>query len=501
MTLPEKPLRIAVGGFMHETNTFALTPTRFEDFAVTQQYPGLCSGEAMLSAIAGRNLAAEGFTQVARAAGHTILPLSWCFAQPGGTVTAQAFERIAAELLAPLGGLAPDAVFIELHGAMVADGFEDAEGELLRRIRAIVGPDVPILASLDLHGNISRASVETADYMTGYREYPHNDWGEAGRRAARDLPRLLGWGRARATAYQSLDVLIPITAQSTYTEPAKSLYARLTQLEAETGVALTLMMGFPPADIPDCGPCVFGYGGDRQAIERAVAALADAVRDAEPAFAAHRVLPAAEAVAEGLRLAGAGRGPVIIADTQDNAGAGSTSSTTGIARELMRQGAAGAIVAICHEPDVAAAAHAAGVGGRVDLPLGVHREGPGQELLAGPFKVVALSDGRFTGTGPMLGNAQVDMGPTALIEKDGVQMLLGSKRQQPLSRNVFEHLGVDPRTRPIVALKSSVHYRNHFEEIAGAILVAASPGANPADPAAIPYTRLPGRVRRNLRGG
>ena len=304
----------------------------------------------------------------------------------------------------------------------------------------------------------------------------------------------------RASAHRRIDVLLPLTAQSTYTEPARGLYQRLAEIEAETGVALSLMMGFPPADIADCGPCVFGYGDDAAQVQAAVDRLAAAVAEAEQAFAAHAVLPAAEAVFTAIRTASTAKGPVIIADTQDNPGAGSPSATTGLARELMRQGATGAIVAICHEPAVAAAAHAAGMGATFTATLGVAAEGPGQEPLSGEFRVVALSDGRFTGTGPMLGGAAVDMGPTAVIEKDGVRLLLGSKRQQPLSRNVFEHLGLDPARERIIVLKSSVHYRNHFQEIAGAIIVAASDGANPADPGAILYTKLPAGIRRSLQG-
>ncbi len=157
---------------MHETNTFVPRPTTFEDFAVAQQYPGLCFGEDMLRQIAGRNLGVAGFAEVAAKAGHRIMPICWSFAQPGGIVTDHAFERISAMIVEPLGYLDPDVVFLELHGAMVAESFEDGEGELLRRVRAVVGPDVPIVCTLDLHGNISEASVRTASLMTAYRPIP-----------------------------------------------------------------------------------------------------------------------------------------------------------------------------------------------------------------------------------------------------------------------------------------------------------------------------------------
>jgi microcystin degradation protein MlrC len=497
--MSNRPLRIAVAGFMHETNTFVPRPTGFADFAVAQQYPGLERGEEMLRQVAGRNLGITGFSEVAAAQGHRIMPLAWCFAQPGGIVTDNAFERIAAMIVEPLAALAPDVVFVELHGAMVTERFDDGEGELLMRIRAVVGPDVPIVCTLDLHGNITARSVETATFMSAYRTYPHVDWGDTGRRVATWLPRMMTWGPWRGTGFRRHDALIPVTAQSTYTEPARGLYQTLAAIEVSTGVALSLMMGFPPADIADCGPCAFGYGPDAATAQAAVDRLMEAFAAAEPAFAAHRVLPAAEAVRQAIALAQTAVKPVIIADTEDNAGAGASSSTTGMARELLRQGARNAMVLIAHEPAAAAKAHAAGVGAMFDAPLGLTVEGPGQERLDGPWRVIALSDGQFVGTGPMLGGAACALGPTAVLEKDGVQILVGSIRQQPLSRNTIAHLGLDPARYSILVLKSSVHFRNDFQEFAEAVIVGSSPGANPSDRSRLPYRKVPPAMLRPLR--
>lgn len=492
-------LRIAAAGFLHETNTFVPRPTTFDDFAIAQQYPGLCFGEDMLRQVAGRNLGVTGFAEVAAKAGHRIMPVCWSFAQPGGVVTDHAFERISAMIIEPLGYLDPDVVFLELHGAMVTESFEDGEGELLRRVRAIVGPDVPIVSTLDLHGNISRRSVELASLMTAYRTYPHVDWAETGRRAARFLPDLLKWGARPSIAFERYDALIPVTAQSTYTEPGMSLYGMVERLEKKHGVALSLMMGFPPADIAECGPCAFAYGGSQKAVDAAVGELMAAFRKAEPAYAAHKPLPAREAVARAIAIAGKARKPVVIADTADNAGAGASSSTTGMARELLKQKARNAMVLISHEPEAAAAAHAAGVGATIDATLGVHVDGPGQEPLSGPWKVVALSNGEFVGTGPMLAGAACKLGPTAVIEKEGVQVLVGSIRQQPLSRNTIRHLGIDPARKSILVLKSSVHFRNDFQEFAEEVITADSPGANPPDRRKLKYRRLPKAMLRPLR--
>src|SRR4051795_2282547 len=372
------PLRIAVGGFLHESATFVDTPTTWDDFARTGAWPGACEGEAMLQTLAGLNLATSHFVDEARRAGHTIVPTIWTMAQPAGPVTAQAFERVSATLIEGYRRSGADVIFAELHGAMVADGYDDAEGELLRRIRAVVGPDVPIVGTLDLHVNMSDAMLEKANLLSAYRTYPHVDWGETGARVARWLDRVLSWGRRPAKAMRRIPFLVPVTAGCSMISPARELYELLEAIEAETGVHLSFTPGFPPADIADCGPAVFGYGSDRATVQGAVDRLADAVDAAEGAFAAQRVQPVREAVANAIRIAKTAQKPVVLADSQDNPGAGSPSNTTGIIAELLAQGAEGAIVGIVHDPETASAAHAAGVGAILNAPIGGGLSGDGQ---------------------------------------------------------------------------------------------------------------------------
>ena len=171
------PLRIAVGGFMHETNTFVQRPTTWADFAEAGPWPGATEGEAVLSTFRGLNLAIAHFMGAAEAAGHRVTPLAWAGAMPGGRVTDDAFERMAGRIVEGLRRERPDAIFLELHGAMATESHDDGEGELLRRVRETVRPDVPVLLSLDLHANVSRDMVELADFTSSYRTYPHVDWG------------------------------------------------------------------------------------------------------------------------------------------------------------------------------------------------------------------------------------------------------------------------------------------------------------------------------------
>src|SRR5262245_2508833 len=185
--------RIAIGGVQHETNTFASTRATFEDFVQADAWPGLCRGAALIEAVKGINLPIAGFIEQARDDCHTLKPLVWCSAQPSGPVTRDAFERIAFILLEDLAASLPvDAVYLDLHGAMVAEHLDDADGELLARVRECVGKMVPVVASLDLHANVSRTMVDQASALVAYRNYPHTDMAESGARAAALIAGLVG---------------------------------------------------------------------------------------------------------------------------------------------------------------------------------------------------------------------------------------------------------------------------------------------------------------------
>ncbi|MCC7346243.1 MAG: M81 family metallopeptidase [Variibacter sp.] len=490
-------MKIAVGGFMHETNTFVSTPTTWEDFLRGGAWPTLTEGDDIPRVFRGINLALAHFIAGVTAAGHTLAPLAWACAQPSGKVTDDAFERMAEKLVEGARKARPDAVFLELHGAMVTQRHDDGEVALVRRMREAVGPDVPILASLDLHANLAPETIALFDFISSYRTYPHVDWGESGARCATWFDRVMAAKPARA--FRRPPFLIPVTTGCTYVEPAKGLYETLAAIEAESGVHLSLNMGFPPADIPDVGPSITAYGGDQGAVDAAADRLYAALLAAEPGFAAHRPLPVAEAVAEARRLAPGARRPIILADTQDNPGAGAPSNTTGLIAELLRQGATRAVVGIVHDERAAAAAHAAGRGGRVER-LGGGGEGPGQEPLPGPWEVVALSDGRFKGTSPMLRVDETRMGPTALLRQQGVEVLVATIRQQPVHLEVFTHLGVDLNSRAIIGVKSSVHFRSGYQDIAERIIVTLAPGVNVEDPASFRFTRIRPGVRLRPQG-
>lgn len=481
-------LRIAVGGVQHETNTFATTRAGFAEFVAADAWPGLTRGPALIDAVRGINLPIAGFIEEAQRAGHELRPLSWCAAQPSGPVTRDAFERIAFILLEDLRAQLPvDAVYLDLHGAMVAEHLDDADGEFLGRVRALVGASTPVIATLDLHANVSAAMLDAASLLVAYRTYPHVDMAETGARAARALPRVVGRPRL-VRAHRQLDFLIPLTWQCTLVAPMRELMARAIEATRDSIVALELTPGFPLADVADSGPCVFGYGEDAS-VGRVVDELAAAVAASEAQFAG-RLWSIDDAVERALTIANVGLGPVILVDTQDNPGAGGNADTMSLIKALVARGADAVVAGLICDEAVARAAHAAGKGQTLRARLGAQSGFAGETPLEAEFAVEALGDGRFTGTGPFYLGTHMELGPMALLRIGGVRIVVASRKQQAADQAMFRHLGIEPAEARILVLKSSVHFRADFGALASEILVVAAPGPSPADPAQLPFRKL-----------
>jgi len=482
--------RIGVAGFMHETNTFAPTRTGWAAFAEAVDRPRLQRGNEMFGTFERMNVGTGGAIETLQAGRHAVAPLCWAAATPAGYVTADAFERYVAILLDAIANAGPlDGLYLDLHGAMVAETFEDGEGELLARVRGLVGSELPIVASLDLHSNTTPAMFALADALVGYRTYPHVDMRETGARAARLLDEILRRGRKPAKAYRQAPFLMPLTWQCTSIEPILSLYRTIATMEAEDVASITFSAGFPMADINHCGPAVSAYAWDAATAARAADRLIQSINAREKDFAG-KVYTADQAASEAMHLAPGATRPIVLADTQDNPGAGGTSDTTGVLDALIRHKAEGAVVAILHDAEAAAKAHAAGIGATLTLALG-GRGGPeGVAPVIGSFSVAALGDGNFTCTGPMWGGSRQRLGPMALLRTGGVSVIVSTGIAQAGDQSMLRHLGVEPVQCKIIALKSSVHFRADFEPIAETVLVVESPGYAVNDPAALPFKHL-----------
>jgi len=489
--------RIAVGGFQHETNTFAPSKADYPAFEAGGGWPGVQYGDALFAAVEGANIPAAGAIQALRAQGQQLVGTAWAAASPSAQVTREAYERIAGELVERLRAAGRvDGVYLDLHGAMVSEEFDDGEGELLRRVREVVGPRVPIAASLDLHANVTRAMLETADAFAAYRTYPHVDMADTGARAAHLLERMLKTGERLARADHALDFLTGLPSQCSFIEPCKGIYAELGALENRHDVVLSFTPGFPMADFAECGMAVFGYGPERRSVERCVERLREMVAGAEKDFALELHAPG-DAVRRA-RAKGAPGAPVVLADTQDNPGAGGNGDTTGLLAALIEQRAEDAVLGLLIDAEAAERARDAGQGATLAFSLGGRSKISGDAPLDGEFTVERVGDGRFSCTGPMFKGFRMTLGNMALLRSraaPGVRVVLASRKVQAADQEMFRHLGVEPRTQRVLGLKSSVHFRADFEPIAREVLVVKSPGPALADPTEFHWTKL----RKGLR--
>jgi microcystin degradation protein MlrC len=486
--------RIAVGGFHHETNTFVDTSTDFAYFCSHRDRPPLVRRGDVLKWLNGVSFALSGFLQI-MTKDHDIVPLLWTSGGAGGMVTREAFERIAAEFVAELSQQMPvDAIYLDLHGAMVTEDFEDGEGELLRRIRACVGREMPIVISLDYHANVTPAMVDRVDAVCGYLTYPHVDRPETGIRAARAMQHVLKNGRTPGRALRKVPFLIPLHSQCTMVQPSLGIIERAQSLESADLLTVSYLAGFPPSDIFYCGPSVVVHGMTQVAADRAADDVARFIASREAEFAVP-VLSPAEAVVRAKAITEGVTRPVIIADTQDNPGAGGSADTTGLLFALVEGGAEGAALGYLCDEQAVKAAHSAGKGANITLELG-GRSGPqGVVPFRGTFEVKELGDGKIRTTGPVSGNRNVDLGPMALLQVGGVQIAVTTKRMQALDQTPFRHLGVEPKEQKILALKSTVHFRGDFQALAEDILIAIAPGAHLADSSKFPYKNLRSGLR------
>jgi microcystin degradation protein MlrC len=345
--------------------------------------------------------------------------------------------------------------------------------------------------------------------MVGYRTYPHIDMADTGSKAAELLDRLLKDKRVLHKAFRQIDFLIPLVWQCTLLDPAKGIFELLGEIERGTDrggapagshnqsiVSLTHTPGFPPADIKECGPALVVYGYDKAATEAAADRLASAIKAKEKAFAG-KLWTADEAVVEAMRLAKTAKKPVILADVQDNPGTGGTSDTVGLLRALIAHKARGAVIGMIVDPQAAEAAAEAGEGAILERGVGAVVRFAGETPVEASWRVVKRGSGIFTGTGPFYGGAKFQIGPMALLtdEASGVSVVLACKRVQAADQEMFRHVGVEPSKVPILALKSTVHFRADFQPIAATILTVQSPGAHLTDPVDFPYRNL----RRGIR--
>jgi microcystin degradation protein MlrC len=468
-------MRIAVAQVSHETNTFSSQPTNEAAFRVRSWIDGeeiLRRHRGVKDYIGGMIDAAE------RLGGCELLPIFAAIASPSGTILADTWRDIKRRVVDGLRRAMPfDAICLELHGAGVAESTGDIEGDLLRTLRLEFGTGLPIVATLDLHGNITERMTDNADMLFGVKEYPHVDMHDRGRDAICSLDLMLQRRLAPRMALARLPMIIPTT--TTFRGPLKQVNARCAEWEAKPGIInCAAYHGFPYADsAATCVSVVAIADGDQALAQRAALDVADHIWAMRDVFAIR--LPGAAA---GLDLAlSAPAGPIIVNETSDNPGAGAPGDGTHLLAELLVRDVEGTCFAHIADAAAVGAAHAAGEGARIEVALGGKIDalhGPPLQVSA---EVVKATRCRFVASGPMGTGATVDLGNSARLRIGKVDVIVTERKSQLLDDGMLRLHDMQMRRYKVIAIKSSQHFRAFFEAAAAGIVTVDTPGISTFD--------------------
>ncbi|MEH6523958.1 M81 family metallopeptidase [Sulfitobacter sp.] len=471
----------------HETNTFNIHPTTLQCFR--DRY--FLNGDQALATRGSNNTELAGLLDVGRENDWAITHVISAAAGPGGVVARDAFEALAAPLIAAANGTW-DGIFLMLHGAMVTELCEDGEGEILRRVRDVVGADVPIAVTLDPHANVTAAMCDLAQILVSFTTYPHVDVRATGRRAAELLQRTMTGDIAPQSLRFHRPMLEEANGGRTDIGPMIERHALARAYEARKGVyAISINGAFPCADIAEVGPTVLvTCDGDTPAHRHIGETLADDIW-ARRFEVLNTYVTSAEA-AQTAKMWNSSAGPLIIADYADNPGAGAYGDATGLLSALLEAGVSNACFGPLIDPVAAAYLNSRPEGAKVTLEIGGTTA---PEFGGGPISVTGMlkwkGDGLVVGSGPILGGLERNFGLTAVLEVAGIDILVVSIAHQMLDLKQFETFGIDPARKAVVALKSMQHFRAAFAPIAERIIVCDSGALCTLDYASMGYEKVP----------
>ena len=466
--------RVGIGRLWHETNTYSARPTRLDHFGALE----LLHGEAIVDKHAGTGTVIGGMLSTKR---FEPVPLVSAGAWPGGRVTTDTLSDLLGRLEDALRGAGPlDGLLLDLHGAMVAEADDDVEGTVLSVSRQVLG-GVPVVAVFDLHGNPSEATAYNCDAVVVYNTYPHVDMRERGEEAASIMSELLD-DSTYQTLVRKVPLLICPLAQGTDDSPMRDLQARARQLESADGIRrVALFPGFPYADVARAGFSVVvthPSGGDDRAAEAADELIA-AVTASD--WSVRRPDPAA-AVAEALRSPDR---PVILADVADNVGGGGPGDGTALLAELLAQGARKAVVTIA-DAKAARAAAQVGEGGVLEVEVGGKTDYLHGDPIAIRGTVLRVTNGDYRTEGSWMTGQKFSTGTTAVVEVDGITLVITERATPPFHQEQLTSQGVDPASAAIIVAKGALAWRSAFGDIARRVIEVDTPGICPSDPSRLP---------------
>jgi microcystin degradation protein MlrC len=473
-----------IGAFSHETNNFSVVPTDLNAFRAQ----AFKTGDEIIEWARGTKTPIGGFIDAIEERGDLIIPTAVAAATPSGLVTRDAYDTVSNIIL---DGIShhwdADGILLALHGAMMADGIDDGEGHLLEKIRAIYDPNRPVVVVLDLHTHVTQKMLTHATMLIGYQTYPHTDTYERGLEAVEFIARIAEGKIAPVYAVEQPLILPPCATCNTQSGLYASLWTEALRHGRPAGILSTsLFAGFPHADHPDAGFTVLSYATDHVTAKNETDHLSKILKKRRAEFL-YTPTSIPEAVAQAISSP---QKPVIISDMSDNPGGGSANDSVEILKELLRQGQTNAAVATIYDPETVETAIAAGVGKPIEVRLGAKTD----NLHGTPLDIEAvvddLVDGRFQYKGPMTRGVWGNMGPTAVLNTSNIRAIVTSERIQARDPEIFRVCGVEPAAIEILVVKSAVHFRAAFQNIAKEIIIADGPGLTASDLTRFPYQRI-----------
>ena len=480
-------MRIALAGFMHESNTFSEVPTGLQQF----RDGSLKYREDLLPVWQDAHHEMGGFIEGASRSGFEAVPILMASATPSGPVTAEAYEKVVSDIIVGLSDAGPvDGLLLALHGAMVSEEHPDADGETMARLRAELGPGFPILLTLDLHTNVSPRMVENATATITYRTYPHIKQRSRGLEAADLIARTVRGEVRPVQALRKPPMLLHIVQQYTGSGAMGEIMDEVARISDLPGIlSASFAPGYIYADVAEMGPAAIVVAdGDRDRAESEVQALADFVWQRREDLNAK--LPSAEQAVQ--QAAETDNRPVSLMDCGDNIGGGSPGDSTILLSEIMKQGLQDCLV-VLYDPEAVEECIATGVRETVDLMVGGKTDlNHGSPVaIAGTVRLIA--DGRYVEPEPRHGGKRFhDMGPTAVVETaEGHQIVLTSLREAPMSLQQILCLGIKPESRKAIVVKGATAPRAAYEPVSARIIPVDTPGVSAAGPESFTYHHRP----------
>lgn len=477
-------MRIAIGQIAHETNTFSSVKT---DIKMFKSYEWL-HGDEILNKHTGVRNYVGGMIDAARNQDIELVPIFSTYCNPSGSITKHTFEVIKDELMSGLKAAGElDAICLALHGAGVAEGYDDIEGEILKELRREFGYNIPIVASLDLHGNITDTMVKEADALFGVNFYPHTDSYDRGMEAMAMAVKMVNGEVKPTMSLVKLPLLLFFT--TTYESPEKDINELCWELEKREGIIdCTFFHGFVRADIPDIGASVITItNNNQQEADKLAQKVANKIWELRADFIRKFPTPK-EGIEQALNI---NSKPIVINEASDNPGSGTPGDGTILLQKMLKTNAPKTCFGFIYDPEVAEAAHRAGVGAMIRVKLGGKTDEMHGEPLAIEAYVKSLTDGKFIQSSPVSKGSRVNLGKSVRLQVGNVDVIVCSVKTQTLDEQVFLLHGINVADYKIVALKSCQHFRAAFRLIAKEIITVDSPGLSTSSAAYFTYENIP----------